>query len=64
MLVLTRKLHETVQIGHEVTVTIVHIARNKVRIGIQAPRQVHVVRGELPRAEIDPRTHALTNGAA
>jgi carbon storage regulator len=49
MLVLTRKLGEKVFIGHGITITVLKVARNKVRVGTDAPDQVHVVRGELDR---------------
>lgn len=67
MLVLTRKIHEQIQIGSDITVTIVRVHGNKVQIGVEAPRHVRVVRGELPRSETDPRTvgpRVVTNGAA
>jgi carbon storage regulator CsrA len=48
MLVLTRKMNEQIQIGDNITVSILRIKGNTVRVGIQAPRQVRVIRGELP----------------
>ena len=48
MLVLTRKLNEQIQIGDNITVSVLRIKGNSVRIGISAPRDVRVVRGELP----------------
>ncbi len=50
MLVLTRKLQETIQIGDDVTITILKVKGRTVRLGIEAPRQVRVLRGELPPA--------------
>ncbi len=47
MLVLSRKLDETIMIGDEVEVTIVDIRGDKVRIGINAPQQVPVHRKEV-----------------
>ena len=47
MLVLSRKLGEKIHIGDNITVTIVDIDRGKVRIGIEAPREVPVFRHEL-----------------
>ena len=47
MLVLTRKNSETIRIGDDVTVTIVRTGRSSVQIGIEAPRDVRIVRGEL-----------------
>ena len=51
MLVLTRKLDEQIRIGQDVTITIVKLRGNTVRIGIEAPRGVDVRRGELPAAK-------------
>jgi len=49
MLVLTRKLQQQIKIGSEITVTILKVKGNTVRVGIDAPREVRVVRGELPK---------------
>jgi carbon storage regulator CsrA len=48
MLVLTRKQQQQIKIGDEITVTILRVRGNTVRVGIEAPRTVRVVRGELP----------------
>jgi carbon storage regulator CsrA len=48
MLVLTRKLQQQIKIGDQITVTILRVKGHTVRIGIDAPRDVRVVRGELP----------------
>jgi|LakMenEpi03Aug12_release.lakeMendotaPanAssembly.Ray.scaffolds.fasta_scaffold00039_24 carbon storage regulator len=47
MLVLSRKEGERIQIGDQITVVISKIAGNRVSIGIEAPRDLKVVRGEL-----------------
>jgi carbon storage regulator len=47
MLVLSRKLGEKVQIGGTITLTILGIERGHVRIGIDAPDQVRILRSEL-----------------
>jgi carbon storage regulator CsrA len=49
MLVLTRKLQQQIKIGEQITVTILRVKGNAVRVGVQAPRDVRVVRGELPK---------------
>ena len=52
MLVLTRKVSERIQIGDDITLTIVRLEGNKVRIGIEAPANVKVKRDELaPKIE-------------
>ena len=48
MLVLTRKQQQQIKIGDEITVTIIRVKGNTVRVGIEAPRTVRVIRGELP----------------
>lgn len=50
MLVLTRKLEESIVIGQDVTITILSIEKDKVKIGISAPREIPVVRKELFQA--------------
>jgi carbon storage regulator len=47
MLVLSRKSGERIRIGDNVTVTIVRIGPNNVRLGIEAPRDLNIVREEL-----------------
>jgi len=47
MLVLTRKADETIRIGDDIVVTIVRVKGNSVRVGVEAPKGVRVVRGEL-----------------
>jgi carbon storage regulator CsrA len=47
MLVLTRKRDEQIQIGNNVTITVVRLAGGTVRIGIDAPPEVWIRRGEL-----------------
>lgn len=50
MLVLTRKRDERVKIGHDVTLTIVEIRGDKVRLGIEAPQGVAIHRQEVYEA--------------
>jgi carbon storage regulator len=47
MLVLSRKIGEKIVIGSDVTITVVAVQGNKVRIGIDAPDHVTILRGEL-----------------
>ncbi len=58
MLVLSRKLNEKIQIGDNITITILGIKGRGVRVGIEAPREVRVLRSELqshePEADASP----------
>lgn len=47
MLVLSRKVDERIRVGDEVTITVVRISPGVVRIGIDAPPHLAIVRGEL-----------------
>ncbi|WP_315858771.1 carbon storage regulator CsrA [Blastopirellula sediminis] len=52
MLVLTRKQQEKIQIGDDIVITILKVKGNSIRVGIEAPKDVRVVRGELPKSEM------------
>ncbi|MEI8369926.1 MAG: carbon storage regulator [Planctomycetia bacterium] len=47
MLVLSRKQNERIRVGDSIVVTIVRVSGDKVRIGIEAPANVRVLRDEL-----------------
>lgn len=47
MLVLTRKHNETLSIGNDIVITIVRVQGDSVRIGIQAPKDIRIMRSEL-----------------
>lgn len=47
MLILTRRVGETLMVGDEVTVTVLGVKGNQVRIGVNAPREVAVHREEI-----------------
>ena len=47
MLILTRRIGETLMIGDEVTITVLGVKGNQVRIGVNAPKDVSVHREEI-----------------
>jgi carbon storage regulator len=69
MLVLTRKRSQRIRIGEEITITVVSIDRGHVRLGIEAPPQVAILRDELilradapPATQEGPQLHGRENG--
>lgn len=66
MLILTRRVGEAVVIGEEVTVTVLGVKGNQVRIGVNAPKTVSVHRDEIferiknERASVDEPQELLT----
>jgi carbon storage regulator len=69
MLVLTRRPGERVRIGNEITCAVLQITGNKVRIGIEAPKHILVVRPEILESRLGRgdkmkqrnRTHAAAS---
>lgn len=47
MLVLSRKLDESIRIGDEISVKVLGVSGQQVRLGIEAPREVQIDRAEL-----------------
>lgn len=47
MLILTRRLNETIMIGNDVTVTVLGVKGNQVRVGVNAPKEIAVHREEI-----------------
>ena len=62
MLVLSRKLGDKIKIGENIWITVVDIDRGKVRIGIDAPRDVVVMREELLPLSVKPTLPDVRNG--
>lgn len=62
MLVMSRKLGEKIQIGEDVEVTIVRLGADAVRIGVEAPGEVRIIRAELvPIEELPPLAAQIEN---
>ena len=65
MLVLSRKLGEKIYIGDNICITVVDIDRGKIRLGIEAPRDVAIYRQELlPLSQQQLRDEAASAGAS
>ena len=57
MLILTRKVGETIKIGDDISVTVLGVKGNQVRVGVGAPRDVSVHREEIyERIQNEERT--------
>lgn len=56
MLVLSRKLHEQIRVGPQIVVTVLQVSKGRVRLGIEAPPEVAVLREELAAADKRPRS--------
>ncbi len=51
MLVLSRKRMEKIRIGRHITVSVLRLSDGRVRLGIEAPQEVHILRGELEEGD-------------
>ena len=64
MLVLTRREDEQIVVGNGITITVMQIAGGRVRLGIDAPESVRVMRSELmviPNDSVDCETGATSD---
>lgn len=59
MLVLTRKKNEVIQIGQQIVVKVISTGRGKVKLGIDAPANVRVLRAELAKLVQTPTPATL-----
>ena len=51
MLILTRKIGEKIRIAEEIEVTVLHVGGSQVKLGIDAPQDISIMREELLRDE-------------
>ena len=60
MLVLSRKTNDTIKIADNIEIRILEIKGDTVRIGIEAPKSVDILRGELVQSITETNTEAIT----
>lgn len=63
MLILTRRLGETIAIGDDIKITFLDVSGRQVRIGIEAPKNVPVHRGEIYRSIQEQNLQAAASDA-
>ena len=64
MLVLTRKTEQKIQIGDQITITILQVKGQAVKIGIQAPKDIRVLRSEVKAFDDPLDSTPVAKGAA
>ena len=60
MLILSRKIGESIIIGGETEVTILELSGDKVRVGVNAPKNISVLRSELKKTEEEDKSAAAS----
>ena len=60
MLVLSRKPNESIKIGDNIELKIIEVKGDTVRIGIEAPKSVDILRGELVQSISETNTESIT----
>lgn len=58
MLVLSRKVNETIKIGDDIEIRVLEVKGDTVRIGIEAPKSIDILRGELLLTVSETNTEA------
>ena len=62
MLVLTRKRDEAIKIGDEIIIRVIHTGKGSVKLGIEAPVHIRVLRAELTEFPATTPTSAMDSG--
>ena len=62
MLILTRRVGESLMVGDDITITVLGVKGNQVRIGVNAPRDVAVHREEIYKRIQDDDEHKAAEG--
>ncbi len=63
MLILSRKTEETLMIGDNIEIKIIEIVGDRVKIGIEAPKNLSVIRGELIKETAEANVMASKNSS-
>ena len=58
MLVLSRKVNETIKVGDDIEIRILEVKGDTIRVGIEAPKSVDILRGELVLSISETNTEA------
>jgi carbon storage regulator len=64
MLVLTRTVNQKICIGPDITITVVAIDHGRIRLGIDAPREMPIVREEVRQREENPVRSSASSSAS
>lgn len=64
MLVLSRKTNETIKIGDDIEIRILEVKGDTIRIGIEAPKSVDILRGELIQSISETNNEAIVLDAS
>ena len=60
ILILTRKLMQSIHIGHDIVITVTKVTGGSVRLGIVAPQRISIRRSEVPEPKIDSHQDLTT----
>lgn len=61
MLVLTRKKNEAIMLGHDIEITVLGFDGDKVKLGIEAPKSITILRKEVYEEVVEANKEAISN---